>query len=462
MQQIERKITLSQLQLLIKDTLHTSIPEYFWVVAEISEIKISGNMHCYLELVEKDASERSIKAKISAIIWGSTYLPLKDYFENETGAVLKAGIKVLLKARVEYHQLYGLNVVVSDIDPSFTMGEVEAKRRRIIKQLKDDGVFNKNRELKLEPFPQRIAVIASYTSAGYRDFVQYLNGNSHGYYFKTELYESIMQGEQNETGVLKALHHIALVDACFDAVVIIRGGGSNADLSWFDNYRIASHVAQFPLPVITGIGHEKDMTVTDLVAYKAAITPTAAANFLVEHTFKTEKHLLEQMSRIKTVAESRMAKTTAVLEFFMRKLVQNTGAVMSKTVNTISYLHNSLAKKAGEQIHKAGMTTEKLNMQIQQSAVSILKTRSNDLQMMNSRLETSTHKIMDEKKQQVETLKNSLTMLNPENILKRGYSITRFKGKTIKSVQQLMAGDAIKTTFCDGKIESIITATVNK
>ena len=209
---------------------------------------------------EKQPDDKNIRARARAVIWSNRYRFLKPFFENVAGESLREGLKVLVKVRVEYHEIYGLSLVISDIDPSFTLGDLAVKRQMILKKLEEDGVLNMNRELEFPLFPQRIAVISSRSAAGYTDFIKHIGENSYGYVFYTALFEAAMQGTETETSIIEALDRIAEKIELFDVIVIIRGGGSQTDLSWFDNYSIAYYITQFPLPVLTGIGHEKDLS----------------------------------------------------------------------------------------------------------------------------------------------------------------------------------------------------------
>jgi exodeoxyribonuclease VII large subunit len=272
---MNEKLSLTELQLIIKDSLYMALPDMYWVIAEISEIKENYNGHCYLELIEKHPDEISIRSRVKAVIWSNRFRFLKSFFENSTGESLREGLKILIRVKIEYHEIYGLSLVINDIDPAFTLGEMALKRQQILKRLEEEGVLTMNKDLDFPVVPQRVAVISSRNAAGYTDFMKHLTGNSYGYVFYTYLIETPMQGNETEAGVIKALEKIAGNIEEFDLAVIIRGGGSQTDLSWFDNYNIAYYVTQFPLPVITGIGHEKDLSVTDIVAYRSLKTPTA-------------------------------------------------------------------------------------------------------------------------------------------------------------------------------------------
>ena len=262
---MENKLTLSELNERIKEVIEGAFPSSVWVIAEISELKENRNGHCYLELIEKQGTE--IVARSRATIWSYTYRMLKPYFETTTGQLFTQGIKILVQGAVEFHSAFGLSLNIKDIDPIYTVGDMAMQRKEIINRLQTEGVFEMNKELELPLVPQKIAVISSATAAGYQDFMNQMETNEFGFRFYTKLFQATMQGVEAVPSIIYALERIFQYEDFFDAVVIIRGGGATADLSSFDNYDLAFNITQFPLPVITGIGHEKDDTIIDLVAH---------------------------------------------------------------------------------------------------------------------------------------------------------------------------------------------------
>ena len=284
-------IRLSELNKSIKSAVSDAFPSAVWVIGEISELKVNHAGHCYMELIEKDEKTDTINARARAVIWSSKYGILRSYFETSTSYRLEQGIKILVLVRIEFHEVYGLSLNISDIDPSYTLGDQEKKRLEIIRMLKEDGIFTMNKELPFPLVPQKIAVISSATAAGYRDFQDQIDNNPYGYRFSCVLFQSVMQGQQAESSLISSLERVFSLEHLFDAVVIVRGGGSKADLACFDNYELASHIAQFPLPVLTGIGHEQDESVADLVAYQQLKTPTAVAEFLIDRILAFESLL---------------------------------------------------------------------------------------------------------------------------------------------------------------------------
>ena len=285
-----------------------------WVIGEISEINIHSNGHCYLTLIEKGESEDRIVAQARATIWSYTFRMLRPFFETTTGQQLTDGIKVLLQVSVEFHEMYGFSLNVRNIDPAYTLGDQALKRREIIRRLTDEGVLTMNKELELPLVPQKIAIISSPSAAGYEDFMEQLANNGNGYKFYTKLFPAVMQGNQAEQSIVEALDRIYPYEDFFDVVVIIRGGGSQVDLSCFDNYNIAYHITQFPLPVLTGIGHEKDDSIADLVAHTRLKTPTAVAEFILDGVAAFEERINLMQQETISLVENRMEEEKSLLE----------------------------------------------------------------------------------------------------------------------------------------------------
>ncbi|MBR0390226.1 MAG: exodeoxyribonuclease VII large subunit, partial [Prevotella sp.] len=276
----ERHITLFELNRLVREAIEDALPMEYWVEAELSECRESRG-HCYMELIQKDEQTATPIAKASAKCWANKWLTIRPYFERTTGQQLHAGMKVLLQVYPQFHEAYGFSWIVTDIDPTYTLGDMARKRQEIIQKLKAEGVFDLQKELQLPVFCQRIAVISSQTAAGYGDFCNQLADNPYGFKFETQLFPAIMQGEGVEQSIISALEQI--YDMPFDCVVIIRGGGATSDMSGFDTLALAENVANFPTPIITGIGHERDESILDMISHTRVKTPTAAAALLIDH-----------------------------------------------------------------------------------------------------------------------------------------------------------------------------------
>jgi exodeoxyribonuclease VII large subunit len=404
------KLSLTELQLLIKDSLYLALPGMYWIIAEISEIKENYAGHCFIELVEKHPDEINVRARAKAVIWAKKYSILKPLFKQATGESLREGFKVLLKITVEYHEIYGLSLVINDIDPSFTIGEMAIKRNLILKRLEEEGVIAMNKELGFPLFPKRIAVISSKNAAGYTDFLNHLTGNTFGYTFHTVLFAASMQGTETENSIIDALDRISDHLRLFDTVVIIRGGGAQTDLSWFDSYKIAYHITQFPLPVLTGIGHEKDITVTDLVAFQYLKTPTAVADYIINTFSETEKCLLKLSDSISELS-----------------------------LGVITENRNRLDKSRMKLIPLAGLRTAEEKKKI---AILLAYLKMNSINHLRQSVKG------------IETLSNHLKIINPENVLKRGFTLTSLNGYIVKNAGMLKENDVIDTKFSDGSVKS--------
>jgi exodeoxyribonuclease VII large subunit len=411
------KITLTELQEVIRDRLYEALPGFFWVVAEIAELKVNSSGHCYLELTDSDMPDGRVSARARATIWAAKYRSLNTFFNASAGIPLRAGITILFKAKVEYHEIYGLSLNITDIDPAYTAGDMALRREAIVRRLTQEGVMAMNRELTLTPYPRYIAVISSAKAAGYQDFISHLARNPYGYIFVPHLFEAVMQGETTELSVINALNDIAGEISHYDAAVIIRGGGSSADLSWFDSYDIAYHVTQFPIPVITGIGHDKDLSVTDLVAWRPLKTPTAVADFLITHTAECENHIVEMAYSLSSTADEIITSAEEQL-----------ASLLNRTAST-ARLHVRVKNEV--LVHYTD---------------TLVRSKNNTLR--------SAEEITGRMEQ-------SLRHLDPAGVLKRGYTITSRRGKIIGKCTELMTGDIIVTHFEDGKATSIVNETSN-
>jgi exodeoxyribonuclease VII large subunit len=474
---MEQKLTLFELNQWIKNALNTAIPGTVWVVAEISELKENRNGHCYLELVEKQGNE--IVARARATIWSYTYRILKPYFETTTGQFFTYGLKVLVQVSVEYHPAYGLSLNVKDIDPAYTMGDMALQRKEIIERLQNEGVFDMNKELELPLVPQKIAVISSKTAAGYQDFINQLENNSTGIRFYTYLFEAYMQGAEAVPSIISALDRIFEYEEFFDAVAIIRGGGATADLSCFDNYDLAFHITQFPLPVVTGIGHEKDDTIIDMIAHTRMKTPTAVAEFFIsgaERFYERLNMLEEDVVRLarETVdlKQEQLEKVAENLHRFVGDFIHEKNKQLIKTGN---HLHQQVSRfvfnkkyelnNLKHHLHSAFSVwkVETRNSTDRQKRIlkrvvheSLLKEMAG-FNRLKDRVKNESSRFLANEQERILRNENLVRLLNPENVLSRGYTLTLKEGQFVKSVNPLQLNDEIETRFSDGTIKSKIT-----
>lgn len=453
---MNEKLSLTELQLVIRDSLYMALPDLYWVIAEISEIRENYNGHCYLELIEKLPDEISIRARVRAVIWNNRYRFLRTFFENSAGEPLREGMKILVRVKIEYHELYGLSLVINDIDPAFTIGDMAIRRQQIIRRLEDEGVISMNRELDIPLVPQRIAIISSGSAAGYTDFINHLRSNSFGYVFYTALFDTPVQGKETEPGVIKSLEKIAGHIDKFDLTVIIRGGGSQTDLSWFDSYAIAYYITQFPIPVITGIGHDKDLSVTDIVANVSLKTPTAVADFLIERMSGAENLISELSTALTDEAKTLLEESERRMETAMLRLAPVTRIMISDFRELLSSVVIEMTRTGKNFLAKANSLPENQKYRIASGSHSIIVRKETALKHKKELLVTISRNNMSAIQSLLDGFNNSLKILDPQNVLKRGYTITSINGKIIKKGKSLKKDDIIDTRFSDGSVSSRI------
>ena len=404
-----------------------------WVIAETSDLRLNRSGHCYTELIEKDDQGTTI-AKVGAAIWASNYGSLYHKFLKATGQVLTTGMKVLVNVTATFHRLYGIKVIINDIDPSYTMGDMERQRQEIINRLKEAGVFEMNKQLPWPDVPQRVAIVSAAGAAGYGDFMNQLGHNPYGLQFYTCLFPAVMQGAQTVPTVLAALDRINRHIDLFDCVVIIRGGGATSELNSFDNYDLANEVAQFPIPVIVGIGHERDVTVLDYVAAMSVKTPTAAAEWLIQRGTNALAHLDELQDAVvnavrDTVAEARehLAYFTSSIPAVARGIIDTNRIKLDNYTRNIPFAANNLIANQQTRLERA-------------------------LERMADAVKTAMHR----EQQRLQALDEKATLLSPVNTLQRGYVLVRKDGKCATAADQLQPGDQVTMQFADGTANATV------
>lgn len=425
-------ISLYELNHLVRRTLEDSLCHTLWLRTEISELHV--NRHCYLEFVQKDSRGNAIIAKARGQIWANRWYIIKSHFEHVTGQELTAGMEVLVQVEVTFHELFGYSLNVVDIDPTFTLGDIARKRLEIIRVLKEEGVFDMNKELPLPRMLQRIAIISSPTAAGYGDFCDQLSKNKFHLAFHTRLFPATMQGKDVEQSIIDALERIAQEIDEWDIVVIIRGGGSTTDLSGFDSLQLAENIAQFPIPIITGIGHERDDTIIDLVSHTRVKTPTAAAEFLIHHQEM-------ELNEIEDLQQRLLIATSSILQDEKRRLTVITGKLPT--------LFEVIKQRETARLDRALMNMHNL---ISQRTYR----EHTKLEILDQRIVTGTNNMLNNLKHQIETIDIKLDSADPQRILNLGFSITRIDGKSVRDASTLQAGQTIETTLQSGTITSII------
>jgi exodeoxyribonuclease VII large subunit len=406
---IDKRYSLLELNRMVRESIECEMPEEYWVEAELSECRETRG-HCYMELIQKEELSATPVAKAQAKCWANKWLTIRPYFERITGQQLHAGMKVLLQVYPQFHEAYGFSWIVNDIDPTYTIGDMARKRQEIIKKLKDEGVFDLQKELHLPMFCQRIAVISSQTAAGYGDFCNQLADNPYGFKFETQLFPATMQGEGVENSIINALERI--YDTDYDCVVIIRGGGATSDMSGFDTLALAENVANFPIPIITGIGHERDESILDMVSHTRVKTPTAAAAFLIEHLKEVLDVIDSSQDRITRYAQQKLTTLNSQL------------AIVSESIPRL---------------------------------FSLVKTRQESkLDIFEQRMRTSIDRRLTSESHKLELISEKLKALDPTLLLARGYSITMHNGHAVRDASTLPPGTEIETRLAKGTIHSII------
>jgi len=397
---------------MVQDAIASSLPDEYWVEAELSECREHSG-HCYMELIEKDDHSNTPIARASAKCWRQTWQLVRPHFEHTTGQSLRAGLKVLLCVYAQYHEAYGFSWIITDIDPTYTLGDMARRRQEIIHQLKEEGIFDLQRELSIPLFAQRIAVVSAANAAGYGDFCRQLEDNDYGFQFRIQLFPAIMQGEQVEKSIIVALNSIYDHIDEFDVVCILRGGGATADLSGFDTLALAENVAQFPIPIITGIGHERDESILDMISHTRVKTPTAAAALLVDNLHR----ILERL--------------------------EQSEAFISHYVN--------------ERIHSQQQRIAQFTTLIPTLALTAISNGRHRIDLLESRLPVAIERRLNDQRHRIERYELQLQGYDPQILLARGFSITLKNGLAVRNPDQLQEGDEIETRVEKGSFHAVVT-----
>lgn len=451
-----REWSLYKLNTLLRRAIRETFPERCWVQAELSEVRENASGHCYLELVEKNTISGQLVAKARGMIWNTTYRMLKPYFESETGQPFCQGLKVLIEVTPEFHELYGYSLTISDIDPVYTLGDMARRRAEIIRRLEEDGIIDMNKELPWPVLPQRIAVISSPTAAGYGDFTDQLFRNRRGYRFYIRLFPAVMQGIQSEESIIGALNAIFRVSDLFDVVVIIRGGGATSELSCFDSYLLASHIAQFPLPVITGIGHDRDETVIDRVASVRVKTPTAAAEFLIGRVEEADSFRLGCQEEIVTRIKERLRKETERIDGFTALLPRRAASILTEKKYRLDYLRQLLARLIRGNIQEEESRLMRFTLQLPRLMDRELQEQQYRLSRWEEQWKQTLRLKLDTERKRLEHLEQVVRLTSLQHMLDKGYSLTLKNSRVVKDVNELKKGDRITTLLSTGEIDSEI------
>lgn len=427
----QQPISLLEFNGRIKQLLNAPALQNCWIKAETSDVRVKN--HCYLELVQKNA-DGAIVAKMTAIIWSHTYAKLNDKFRQVTGQNFGTGMNLMLNVSVSYHEQYGMKVAVNDINPEFTLGDMVRQRMEIIKRLTAEHLIDRNKQLSMPAVPQRIAIISSDGAAGYGDFMKQLNANAYGLQFYTCLFHAMMQGSSTAPSIISAINRIESHADLFDCIVIIRGGGSSSDLNSFDSYDAAARIAQCKLPVIVGIGHERDVTVLDYVAHTRVKTPTAAAEFLVQCGTNALARLSELTTVIVTTARNAIAAANEHL----------------------SYISGNVPIVAQHLIDKNKMMLRQLTQTIPLCVNSRIAFERNAMQHHTDNVATAAKTAIQNAWTWHNNTADKLELLSPRNILNRGFAVAMHNGKIVSSITQVSPGDTVTVHLRDGRMVSKI------
>jgi len=424
-------LTLYELNNLVRSSIDHTFKVAYWLLAELSEVS-ERHRHCYVEFVQKDEHSGNLLAKARGQIWANRWAFIAPYFLRTTGRNLSVGMQVLVQVQVTFHELYGYSLNVLDIDPVYTLGDIARRRQEILRTLHDEGIDTMNKDLPLPMLLQRIAIISSPTAAGYEDFCIQLHSNPFSLAFQTQLFPAVMQGNEVEQSVIHALDAIAECQELWDAVVIIRGGGASSDLSGFDTLELAENVAQFPLPIITGIGHERDDTVIDLVAHTRVKTPTAAATFIVNHQ-------KQQADWVETLADR---LSTAAIQ----TVTQKTDEIRLLTTRLPAAVFMRQGREAAR--------LDRLAHVLQHTALQYIAARRGQVDLESHALRSALSAFLQTQHTHLQLAQHALEAADPIRILRLGYSITRLHGKALKDTRSLSSGDILETQLADGTILS--------
>lgn len=404
-----------------------------WVTAELSDVAVRGG-HCYMELLQKDPEKGTTLARARAIIWANLYPRIDAQFYAATGQRFATGIKVMLQASATMHPVYGISLVITAVNPEYTMGDLMRRRREILTRLQREGILEMNRSLEWATVPQRIAVVSAPAAAGYGDFINQLYHNNARLRFTTRLFPAVMQGDRAPETIIMALDQIASQSDEWDCVVIIRGGGATSDLVAFEDYNLAANIAQFPLPVIIGIGHERDVTVLDYVANMRVKTPTAAAEWLISRGTSA----LENLRRLGTE--------------MLRAITDKIGGCQAR----LSYLEGLVPASVNVALQRQSSVLQRNMLSLASVGARRITPEISRLSHIGEMLNTASHLTIERKSMRLNAIAELLDALSPQAILRRGYSITRVNGKAMTSIEQAVNGAVIETTLADGTIKSTI------
>lgn len=429
----KKHFSLRELQLAVRERLSEAFPLPVWVAAEISEMKVNYSGHCYLELVEKGGANGVPAAKASAVIWRSHYGPIASYFASKTGERLAVGMKVLVRVTLSYHELYGLSFQIQDIDPTYTVGDWEQQRQQTIARLREEGVWDMNRELDVPRVPQRVAVVSSANAAGYQDFCKEIARSA--YRVELTLFDAFMQGHGAEDSIIEALERVAEQADDFDVVALIRGGGSQSDLACFNSYRLCAHVAQFPLPIVTGIGHDKDESVADMVAARRLKTPTAVAAWVIEQ-------LAEFDGALEAMCQAVERYATEMLSAERQRLERNAALVATQAVGATRRLE---------------LTLERYSSELRRMGQALVAEQRNRATRAEELLHRASDYFVRSERERLAALEQAVAARDPQRIMALGFAVVSLGGRAVSDASQVDVGSEVSIRLAKGELKAKIT-----
>jgi len=439
----DKTYSLIEITSLVKQTIEDKFFDYYPIVTEIASLNVNRSGHCYLELIQKDEENDRIVAKLRATIWANSYAMINSYFESVTGESLRSGIKVLIKASVVFHELYGFSLNIVDIDPNYTLGDLEREKKEVLDKLENDGVIEMNKELDLSLVPKSIAIISSETAAGYEDFLTQLNNNQHNFVYHTKLFTAFMQGDRVEESIIDALDRIYKYHEYFDLVVIIRGGGSKIELGVFDNYNIAYYITQFPLPILTGIGHERDTSICDIVAHTSLKTPTAVAEFVIEQSENYMYLINDLCEEFNSEAKWILEQQKNSLKQLDANFTNSTSKIIDNSFYRLTLIGTEFKNITKQSIAQENSELVTLNIKTKFAVKSAVEIQKDFLIRKENRLREVSSNLVNREKHKLEINGMIIQENNPDNILAKGYTYITKNGKFVKDFSLLEDGDII-------------------
>lgn len=470
-------LSLLELNSIVRDVVEGEVNSFYWVVAELLDVR-EYNGHCFMELVQKLPDSNTPVARAKATCWRGIWQIVAPKFQHVTGQPLQTGQKVMLKVHAQFHVNYGFSWIVDDIDAAYTLGDLARRRREVVRRLKAEGVFELQKGLRLPLFAQRIAVISSATAAGYGDFCHQLDNNEYGFHFSYTLFPAVMQGEQIENSIISALNAINESSDRFDCVVIIRGGGATSDLSGFDTLALGENVANFPLPVITGIGHERDESILDMISFLSVKTPTAAAVFLIENLFDVarridsarqamrqyaERRILEERrrlalsaDRIPSLVTAACLRRKALLDSLNSRMRSAVRITLQDNRHALDSLNSRMRSVAEVFVNDRQVQLSSLIDKITSLATKTVGNGRHRIGMAAVRIPSAARSMTACRRSRLQIIEATLKGYDPVNILRRGYSITLKDGHVVKDAAMLSPGDVIETKVYKGTVRSTV------